>query len=81
MLDVSGFLMVKGRGQFQRFSPGSIQRPADTAMAASTTSSRVSVRRFWRADHSKRWHYTVLGFAVIAFLLGLVIVDVVELVG
>ncbi len=45
------------------------------------TAITMSVRRFWRADHSKRWHYTVLGFAVIAFLLGLVVVDVVELVG
>jgi len=41
----------------------------------------MSIRRFWRADHSKRWHYTVLGFAVIAFLLGLVVVDVAELLG
>jgi uncharacterized membrane protein len=41
----------------------------------------MSIRRFWRADHSKRWHYTVLGAAVIAFLIGLVIVDLVELLG
>jgi hypothetical protein len=39
----------------------------------------MSIRRFWRADHSKRWHYTVLGTVVIAFLIGLVVVDLVEL--
>jgi len=41
----------------------------------------MSIRRFWRADHSKRWHYTVLGTVVIAFLIGLVVVDLVELLG
>ena len=28
----------------------------------------MSIRRFWRADHSKRWHYTVLGTVVIVFM-------------
>ena len=41
----------------------------------------MSIRRFWRADHSKRWHYTVLGTVVIAFLIGLVVVDLIELLG
>ena len=41
----------------------------------------TSIRRFWRADHSKRWHYTVLGGVVIAFLIGLVVVDLTELLG
>ena len=41
----------------------------------------MSIRRFWRADHSKRWHYTVLGTAVIAFLVVLVVQDVVEIIG
>ena len=41
----------------------------------------MSVRRFWRADHSKRWHYTVLGGAVTAFLLYLVVTDLVEILG
>lgn len=36
----------------------------------------MSVRRFWRADHSKRWHYTVLGTTVIMFLLYLVVKDI-----
>ena len=39
----------------------------------------MSVRRFWRADHSKRWHYTILGTAVIGFLAYLVVIDLAEL--
>jgi hypothetical protein len=38
-----------------------------------------SMRRFWRADHSKRWHYTVLGAAVIVFMIGLIIRDLINL--
>jgi hypothetical protein len=34
-----------------------------------------SIRRFWRADHSKRWHYTVFGTAIIAFLIYLAVKD------
>ncbi|MDJ0768865.1 MAG: hypothetical protein QNJ12_08730 [Ilumatobacter sp.] len=41
----------------------------------------MSIRRFWRADHSKRWHYTVLGTTVIGFLVYLVVKDVAELLG
>jgi hypothetical protein len=40
----------------------------------------MSIRRFWRADHSKRWHYTVLGTTVIGFLVYLVITDLNELI-
>jgi predicted membrane protein len=40
-----------------------------------------SVRRFWRADHSKRWAYTVLGTAVIGFMIALIVVDLVRLTG
>lgn len=40
----------------------------------------MSMRRFWRADHSKRWHYTVLGTTVIGFLVVLAIRDVASLV-
>jgi len=40
----------------------------------------TSVRRFWRADHSKRWHYTVLGTAVVGFLCVLIAIDISELV-
>ncbi len=39
----------------------------------------MSIRRFWRADHSKRWHYTVLGTTVIGFLVVLVVLDLTEL--
>ena len=39
----------------------------------------ISIRRFWRADHSKRWHYTVLGTMVIGFLVFLVINDIADL--
>lgn len=41
----------------------------------------MSIRRFWRADHSKRWHYTVLGTTVIGFLIYLVVKDIAELIG
>ena len=40
-----------------------------------------SIRRFWRADHSKRWHYTVFGVTIIGFLVWLTIVDLIELFG
>jgi hypothetical protein len=39
----------------------------------------MSIRRFWRADHSKRWHYTVLGTTVIGFLVFLVVKDLIEI--
>ena len=39
----------------------------------------MSIRRFWRADHSKRWHYTVLGTTVIGFLVVLIVLDLTEL--
>jgi len=35
----------------------------------------MSIRRFFRADHSKRWHYTVLGTAVIGFMIYLIVYD------
>ena len=38
-----------------------------------------SIRRFWRADHSKRWHYTVFGAVIIATLMYLTIKDTVDL--
>ena len=41
----------------------------------------MSIRRFWRADHSKRWHYTVLGTVVIGFMMFLIVTDVSELLG
>ena len=41
----------------------------------------MSIRRFWRADHSKRWHYTVIGTAVIGFMVYEIASDLVELLG
>lgn len=41
----------------------------------------ASVRRFWRADHRYRWHYTVLATVIVAALVWLVVADVVELLG
>ena len=39
-----------------------------------------SIRRFWRADHSKRWHYTIFGTTIICFLVYLAIKDVTTIV-
>ncbi len=38
-----------------------------------------SIRRFWKADHSKRWHYTVFGTVIIGFLIYLTITDIADL--
>jgi hypothetical protein len=38
-----------------------------------------SIRRFWRADHSKRWHYTVFGTVIIGSLVYLTIKDTIDL--
>jgi len=38
-----------------------------------------SIRRFWRANHSKRWHYTVFGTVIIGFLIYLTVKDTIEL--
>jgi hypothetical protein len=35
-----------------------------------------SIRRFWRANHSKRWHYTIFGSVIIAFLVFLAVEDI-----
>jgi len=35
-----------------------------------------SIRRFWRADHSKRWHYTIFGAIIICFLIYLAVKDI-----
>lgn len=39
----------------------------------------ASVRRFWRADHRYRWHYTSLATVIVAALMWLVVADLVEL--
>jgi hypothetical protein len=41
--------------------------------------STRSLRRFWRADHAKRWHYTALVAVVWTFLVVAVIRDVGQL--
>jgi hypothetical protein len=41
----------------------------------------MSIRRFWRADHSKRWHYTVLGSAVIGFMVYEIVKDLGDILG
>ncbi len=38
-----------------------------------------SIRRFWKADHSKRWHYTVFAMVIIGFLIYLAIGDIIAL--
>jgi hypothetical protein len=50
--------------------------PISLAAVATIT---MSIRRFWRADHSKRWHYTVFGGLVICFLCVLVVQDLLEI--
>ena len=39
----------------------------------------ASIRRFWRADHRYRWHYTALASLIIAALTWLIVVDVIDL--
>lgn len=40
----------------------------------------ASVRRFWRADHRYRWHYTALATVIVLALIWLIVVDLTELV-
>lgn len=39
-----------------------------------------SMRRFWRADHRFRWHYTAVGGTVIGMLVVLIALDLAELI-
>ena len=41
--------------------------------------STRSMRRFWMADHAKRWHYTALVLVVWAFLAVALVRDVTQL--
>lgn len=41
----------------------------------------ASVRRFWRADHRYRWHYTALATSIVVMLCWLVVADVLALLG
>ena len=38
-----------------------------------------SIRRFWRADHPKRWHYTIFATVIIGFLIYLSVKDIIDL--
>jgi len=38
-----------------------------------------SIRRFWRADHPKRWHYTTFATVIIGFLIYLSVQDIIDL--
>jgi hypothetical protein len=40
----------------------------------------MSIRRFWRADHRFRWHYTALAGAIICAMLVLLAIDVTHIV-
>jgi hypothetical protein len=39
----------------------------------------ASIRRFWRADHKYRWHYTALAGAIICAMLVLIAGDLYDL--
>jgi hypothetical protein len=39
----------------------------------------ASVRRFWRADHRYRWHYTALATVIVTLLVWLIVADLVDL--
>lgn len=40
----------------------------------------ASVRRFWRAEHRYRWHYTALASVIVSALVWLVVADAIDLV-
>ncbi len=39
----------------------------------------ASMRRFWRANHAKRWHYTIFGSVVLCSLLFLQFKDLAKI--
>lgn len=47
--------------------------------AVSAAAIVASMRRFWRAGHRFRWHYTVLGGSILALLLVLAVRDLAAL--
>lgn len=57
--------IAKGVGPYIGVAIGAL------AMVAIT----YSIRRFWRANHSKRWHYTIFGTTIICFLIVLAVQD------
>ena len=47
--------------------------------ALAVVSITYSIRRFWRADHGKRWHYTIFGVVIICFLGYLAVKDLADI--
>ncbi len=47
--------------------------------AVAIVANVASIRRFWRADHRYRWHYTALASVIIVALTWLIVADVVDL--
>lgn len=59
----------------------SVDKPLGIAISlVAMVSIVISMRRFWRSEHSKRWHYTALGGTVFLFLVVMLGIDVVALV-
>ena len=47
--------------------------------AVAIVANVASIRRFWRADHRYRWHYTLFATLIIVLLVWLIVADIVEL--
>ncbi|MDQ2650551.1 MAG: hypothetical protein M3Z03_13515 [Actinomycetota bacterium] len=47
--------------------------------AIAVVANVMSIRRFWRADHKYRWHYTALASAIIVAMLVLITSDLISL--
>ncbi|MDY7102448.1 MAG: hypothetical protein S0880_14795 [Actinomycetota bacterium] len=47
--------------------------------AAALTSNVISIRRFWRANHRYRWHFTAISVSVMVLVTVLVVEDVIDL--
>jgi hypothetical protein len=59
-----------------------VSEPLSIALsAAAAVLITMSVRRFWRANHRKRWHYTAFATVVLATLVVTVVGDVRSLLG
>lgn len=46
---------------------------------AAVVSITISMRRFWRVRHAKRWHYTILAGVMLCFIVVLLVLDVLAL--
>ena len=47
--------------------------------AVAIVANVASVRRFWRADHRYRWHYTALATVIILAMVWLIAIDLAEI--